>query len=126
MCAALVTLKRRPEFLRVRGGARWATAAFVIEAKPRPDPGPEPVPRFGFTVTKQLGGAVIRNRIRRRLRAAISAAGVPRARSGVDYVVIARPAAETMPFVELIALVKAAMAKVDAPRRAGETKTKRT
>lgn len=84
------------------------------------------MPRFGFTVTKQLGGAVIRNRIRRRLRAAISAAGVPRARSGVDYVVIARPAAETMPFVELIALVEAAMAKVDAPRRAAETKTKRT
>jgi ribonuclease P protein component len=77
-------------------------------------------------VTKQLGGAVVRNRIRRRLRAAITSAGVPRARTGVDYVVIARAAAETMPFAELVGLVEVAMAKVDAPRRDAHTKSKRT
>src|SRR5262245_55261404 len=57
--ATLTTLKRRPEFLRVRAGARWATPTFVLEAKQRTDVAQvENVPRFGFTVSKQIGGAV--------------------------------------------------------------------
>ena len=75
----LVTLKKRPEFLRIRGGTRWSSASFVLETKPRAAPTPGrapdgvgdagvPDPRFGFTVTKQLGNAVVRNRIRRRLK----------------------------------------------------------
>ena len=68
------TLKKRAEFLRLRGGARWATPSCVVETKPAADPGATARgPRFGFTVTKKLGNAVVRNRIRRRLRAALSA-----------------------------------------------------
>src|SRR5689334_21054234 len=70
----LATLKRRPEFQRVRTGARWATPAFVLEGKRREAPAPALAPagaaRFGFTVSKQVGGAVERNRIKRRLKAA--------------------------------------------------------
>ena len=95
--ACVVTLKKRAEFLRLRGGARWATGAFVLETKPRSEGTPAFTdgPRFGFTVTKALGGAVIRNRIRRRLKAAVGELIVQCAKSGHDYVVIARaPAAE--------------------------------
>lgn len=57
--------------------------------------------RFGFTVTKKLGGAVVRNRIRRRLKAAVRAVQEGRAQPGHDYVVVARPAAFDRSFPEL-------------------------
>lgn len=104
----LVTLKSRSEFLRVRGGARFQCAAFVLEAKQRPDagrdtPGPaKAAPRFGFTVTKRLGGAVTRNRIRRRLKAAVVLTAAAGALDGTDYVVIARAAAFDMAFGDLV------------------------
>jgi ribonuclease P protein component len=98
---ALHTLKKRAEFLRVRGGARSATPAFVMEAKPRPEDGPSAGPRFGFTVTKALGAAVIRNRIRRRLKAAVAALAEHCARAGHDYVLIARAPALKRPFSDL-------------------------
>jgi ribonuclease P protein component len=90
----LVSLKRRADFLRVRGGARCATAAFVLEAKPR-EPQSQAVDqaRFGFTVTKRLGKAVARNRIKRRLRAAARDVHMHHARPEFDYVVIARSSA---------------------------------
>src|SRR5262245_13646520 len=74
--ASVTTRKVRAEFLRVRKGARWAGPAFVLEAKERNcDPGDRAAarqePRFGFTVTRQIGKAVERNRIRRRLKAAV-------------------------------------------------------
>ena len=102
----LVTLQRRSEFLRIRNALRWATAAFVLEAKSRegwspPVPVPAEIARFGFTVTKQLGGAVKRNRIRRRLKAVVSLKS-EHARPGFDYVVIARAAAGTRIFADLL------------------------
>src|SRR5689334_4681420 len=57
----VTTLKRRSEYLRVRKGSRCATAAFVLEAKAR-DGSTRSAdgPRFGFTVTRQMGKAVER------------------------------------------------------------------
>lgn len=87
----LTTLKKRSEFLRIRGGARCPTPPFVLEARPRAEPeAASSPPRFGFTVTKAVGGAVERNRIRRRLKAAVSAVAGLLARNGHDYVLIAR------------------------------------
>jgi ribonuclease P protein component len=111
----LKTLKRRAEFLRVRKGARWAGTAFVLEAKPRSsESGASPVDghgteaRFGFTVTRQVGKAVERNRIRRRLKAAVREVGVDHARDEFDYVLIARRPALTSAFGALRSdLVKA-------------------
>ncbi|MFM1816337.1 MAG: Ribonuclease protein component, partial [Pseudomonadota bacterium] len=63
----LATIKKRSEFLSVRGGNRWSTPAFLLEAKQRAgqvsadqDMAERGVPRFGFTVTKKLGNAVVR------------------------------------------------------------------
>ena len=126
---AYLTLKRRSEFLRVRGGGRASMPAFVIEGKVRVS-GPVNVaraddlagigaasaadgaPRFGFTVTKKLGNAVVRNRIRRRLRAAVGLLEPGRARPGYDYVVIAREAALVRPFAALKIDLDAALARV--------------
>lgn len=65
---------------------------------------------IGFTVTKKLGGAVVRNRIRRRLRAAVrEAAGALRA-GGFDLVIVARQAARTCPFDQLVRQLREAFA----------------
>lgn len=74
--------------------------AFVLQAIARPD-APERV-GIGFTVTKKLGGAVVRNRIRRRLRAAVRAAADALDVGGLDLVIVAREAALTCPFRELV------------------------
>ena len=100
MGMAIATLKRRSEFLRLRGGGRASTSAFVVEGKARTER-TEAGPRFGFTVTKKIGNAVVRNRIRRRLKAAISGLTAGRARTGFDYVIIAREAALERPFAQL-------------------------
>ena len=104
----LVMLQHRSEFLRVRNGLRWATEAFVVEAKPRegatfPTVIPAEVSRCGLTVTKQIGAAVTRNRVRRRLRDALRQVVPTHARPGFDYVVIAREKARTVVFADLVA-----------------------
>jgi ribonuclease P protein component len=111
----LTTLKRRAEFLRVRKGARWATPAFVLEAKARGEADTDArsgaasqPPRFGFTVTRQVGKAVERNRIRRRLKAAVRDVMLDHARRDFDYVLIAREPALSSGYDALVAdLVKA-------------------
>lgn len=109
----ITTLKRRPEFLRVRKGARSASPAFVLEGKGRTgEAGAQvdakrvaatglEVPRFGFTVTRQVGKAVERNRIRRRLKAAVAEAA-EHARADFDYVLIARRPALTTDYRALV------------------------
>jgi ribonuclease P protein component len=116
----LTTLKQRSEFLRVRNGARCARPAFVLEAKARDGASlrPHAGPRFGFTVTRQIGKAVERNRIRRRLKAAVRDAAPNHARGEFDYVLIARRAALTSHFAALVAELAGALARVHrAPRR---------
>ncbi len=111
--ATLTTLKRRPEFLRVRTGARWAMPAFVLEAKRRTDAAQiENVPRFGFTVSKKIGGAVDRNRVRRRLKAAVCGVSPEHARRDFDYVVIARRPALDAAFDALVADLVEALKRV--------------
>lgn len=113
----VTTLKRRPEFLRVRKGARWALPAFVIEAKARETSATaaDDTPRFGFTVTRQVGKAVERNRIRRRLKAAVADVAVQHAKGGFDYVVIARRPALTSAYDALVSDLVKALARVHRP-----------
>ena len=59
-------LRQRADFLAAATGAKAPTAAFVLQARKRGDSGPI---RVGFTVTKKVGNAVERNRVRRRLKA---------------------------------------------------------
>ena len=110
----LVTLKRRAQFLRIRKGARWATAAFVLEAKPRDEEAADArdEPRFGFTVTKQVGKAVERNHIRRRLKAAVRDVQMAYAKGDFDYVLIARRPALTSAYTALVSDLVAALERV--------------
>ena len=71
-------------------------------------------PRFGFTVTKQSGGAVQRNRIRRRLKEALRLLNPLPARPGHDYVILARPEALGMPFLALQEELIRALGQLDA------------
>ena len=91
----LATLKCRKDFQTVRKGRRFATGAFVLEGRQRTTVGMAEQARFGFTVTRAVGGAVERNRIRRRLKAAVKSVQKNHARPDFDYVVVARrPALE--------------------------------
>lgn len=122
---AIETLKKRAEFLRVRGGARFATPSFVLETRPRsasdgasPDLTDANGARFGFTVTKKLGGAVDRNRIRRRLKAAIDELAPRLALPGHDYVLIARAAARERAFTDVKKDLERAFQRVHHPAAA--------
>lgn len=92
-------LKRRPEFLQVAKGQRWNTPFFQLQAI---SAAAEQVsPRFGFTTTKRLGNAVVRNRIRRRLRAASAEVAGAMVVPGYDFVFVARPQALTCAYHDL-------------------------
>jgi ribonuclease P protein component len=117
----VTTLKKRAEYLRVRKGARCATPAFVLEAKERGGEDPAPAaekPRFGFTITRQVGKAVDRNRIRRRLKAAVGGVAADHAKGDFDYVLIARRPALTTAYDALVTELVRAFGRVHrAPAR---------
>jgi ribonuclease P protein component len=122
----IATLKRRAEFQRLRNGARCATSAFVLEGKRRSESGEGAMidqPRFGFTVSKKVGGAVERNRIKRRLRAAVHDVVLEHARPDFDYVLIARRPALEAVYGALVADLVRALGRVHAvpaPRQPAE------
>ncbi len=81
-------LKRRAEFLRVAAAGRKLPAtALLVQALARGDA--EPV-RVGFTVTRKVGNAVVRNRARRRLREAARLVLAERPARGFDLVLVGR------------------------------------
>lgn len=118
----LATLKKRAEFQRVRGGGRATAPGFILEGKRRADTTAvqaEPSqatqgPRFGFTITRKIGNAVKRNRIRRRLRAALTRLAGQTADPATDYVVVARGPAADQDFKALVADLKRALERVHA------------
>jgi ribonuclease P protein component len=112
---AIGRLKTRAEFLQVRGGARFTAPSLVLQARRRAEDDGDKVARFGFTATKGLGGAVVRNRARRRLKEAVRLAGPAHAVEGYDYVLIARMGTVQRRFIELIKDLERALAKVHAP-----------
>jgi ribonuclease P protein component len=91
-------LRQRADFLAAAAGPRIAAPAFLLQTRKRTDHGPA---RFGFTVTKKVGNAVERNRIRRRLRELIRVSAGKRTRNGHDYVLIGRRAALALPFARM-------------------------
>jgi len=95
-------LTRRPEFQRVARGKRANTEGFTLQANRRAEPQTESGPRVGFTVTKKVGVAVVRNRIRRRLREALRRVAPEAGLADYDYVVMAREAALSLEFAALV------------------------
>lgn len=101
----LPTMKKRSEFLATAKGGRSPRRGFVLQAA---ESGREP--HVGYTVTKKTGNAVERNRIKRRLRAAIRAAS-ENARAGTDYVLIGRRGALSQEFTSLVSDLADCLAK---------------
>ncbi len=85
-------LTKRAEFKRVSRGRRASVETFTLQSRRREEGGKEARsgPRVGLTVTKSVGGAVERNRVRRRLKEALRAAAPLEAEGDHDYVLMAR------------------------------------
>lgn len=118
--ANIQTLKKRAEFLRVRGGGRATAPGFVLEGKRREVEtlaAASSGPRFGFTITKKIGNAVVRNRIRRRLRAALMQVADAHADPEMDYVLVARLPAASQAFGALVADLLTAFKRVNGAGR---------
>ena len=92
-------LKRRADFVAAASGRKAPAAGFLLQARARAERGPS---RVGFTVSKRVGNAVERNRIRRRLREVVRLSGVAFMTEGHDYVLIGRREALKLPFAQMM------------------------
>lgn len=107
-------LKTRADFLRLARGKKWASPGLVLQMAQTPLESLDI--RAGFTVTKKIGNAVVRNRAKRRLREVARAVLPLYASAGCDYVLVAREATPKRPFASLIDDLKLALRKVHGGR----------
>jgi len=108
-------LSKRAQFLNAAKGRRAGRPAFSLQAVAVETAGAG----IGLTVTKKVGNAPQRNRIKRRLRAAAGACGAAFLPQH-DYVLVGRREALTLPFSQVVSDLSSAIAKVHAaPRHAG-------
>lgn len=96
--ATIDRLVKRQDFLAAAQARSFAAKGVVVQMRDRKDSKPA---RLGFTVTKRLGGAVTRNRIKRRLREAARLTLPELAEPGHDYVLIGRASGLDRPFSSL-------------------------
>ena len=108
-------LRRRTDFRAAATGVRASGAAFALQARRRAEDGPA---RVGFTVSRQVGNAVERNRVRRRLRELVKTTGGSALRTGHDYLLIGRRTALVAPFGDMIDEFARALRRVHAARQA--------
>jgi ribonuclease P protein component len=113
---AMERLKRRMDFRAAAGGTRAPASTFVLQARPRADEGGV---RVGFTVSRQVGNAVERNRVRRRLRELVRLAHAGSLHAGHDYVLIGRRAALKAPFGEMMKELDTALDRIHGRERKG-------
>ncbi len=112
-------LKQRSEFLRAARGVRRVTPGLTLEICE--NPGSSAI-RVGFTASRKVGGAVVRNRAKRRLRAVAAEILTGAGRPGTDYVLVARRDTATRPFESLKADLAQALAAAHVRLvRTGET-----
>ena len=124
--SAPARLRRRRDFVRAsKTGARVSSRLFTLQMAGRDAAeGVADDPRFGFTVTKKVAGAVGRNRIRRRLKEALRVSGALGAGAGRDYVFVARREALHAPFADIVTQMAEGFARLDE-RPAANTRRKR-
>ncbi len=81
-------MKKRADFLAANRGKRYAAPGFVLLVRDRRDD--DPAIRLGITITKKVGNAVVRNRMRRRFRELAREMLATGGRPGADHVLIGR------------------------------------
>jgi ribonuclease P protein component len=106
----LSALTRRADYLAANGGRRVPMPGFVLLVRERGDGNPGM--RLGITVTKKVGGAVVRNRIKRRFRALAREVLPIGGRAGADHVLIGRAGAAERDYALLRAELEKALAKL--------------
>ncbi|WP_112662842.1 ribonuclease P protein component [Microvirga flavescens] len=107
-------LTKRPDFVAAASGRRFHTERMTVQGRPREDIGLGL--RVGLTVTKRVGHATERNRIKRRLRAACRVAGAEHAAVNADIVVIGRRDILTADYTLLIEDLQRALRVVTKPK----------
>ena len=112
--ATIERLKTRPQFLAAAKGVSQPRGAVVVQMLDRADA--DPAIRAGFTATRRVGGAVVRNRAKRRLREVARQLLPELGRPGCDYVFIARQGTVDRPWARLLDDVKTALIRLAATR----------
>jgi ribonuclease P protein component len=113
-------LRQRADFLAAAQGPRAAGTAFVVQSRHRADNGPI---RIGFTVSRKVGTATERNRVRRRLRELVKRVDVISMRPNSDYVLVGRRAALSRDFQSMLDDLQTALQRLG--RKPAETKPDR-
>lgn len=112
-------MTRRADYLATNKGQRVPMPGFVLLVRDRKDG--DPTPRLGITITKKVGGAVIRNRMRRRFREIARAILPERGFAGADHVLIGRAGGIERDFTALHAELEKALRRIaDREQRAKE------
>ena len=118
MPTGILPLKRRAQFLHVAAARRYFVApSLLLQVCLNSEAGK--TIRVGYTASRKVGNAVVRNRAKRRLRAAVEEVMPSHGVVGCDYVVIARVATTKRPLRSLQADLKTAMKRLHVWRKAG-------
>jgi ribonuclease P protein component len=110
-------LKKRPDFVAAAKALACARGAVSAQARARRDD--SAVVRIGFTATRRIGGAVVRNRAKRRLREAARIVAPLHVVAGCDYVFIARGGTPTRPWGALLEDMRSALNRLAGDLVAG-------
>jgi ribonuclease P protein component len=112
--AGLATLKTRADFLRIAAArAKAVMPGLILQAASRPGRPADGEPiRVGYTASRKVGNAVLRNRAKRRLRAAAAEVLAQRGRPGTDYVLIARHTTGNRPYPALLGDLESALGRI--------------
>jgi ribonuclease P protein component len=94
-----IVITKRADFLSANRGKRFATSGFVLLVHDRKDN--DPAIRLGITITKKVGNAVVRNRMRRRFRELMREMLNDNGKAGADHILIGRSSGIEMDFARL-------------------------
>jgi ribonuclease P protein component len=118
MTRGYTVIKKRSDFLAANRGKRYATPGFVLLMFDRRDD--DPAIRLGITITKKVGNAVVRNRMRRRFRALAMEMLAETGKAGADHILIGRDGGIERDFAALRADMAKALGKLCGQNRSAE------